>query len=398
MLYFLYFLVIIICISLILRTVNSLQIRNINSSNHRYIERNKYNKYNKRNLSTEVTFSEDNYNTFCIIQYKLKNMNIDELKKKLDKWAYINFKLPLNVKIIHEESNKYINNLYKTTKPSHVIINTTHLILFFPKEDVVIALLDHYYIDGFIFFSYYQYLLDIKYEFKLPKYKYIPLVSDILVIQYFAKLIPKLIFIRSQFLTDDKSQLMTKTVYKNDYDKWDRWTLYSIVFYEVFKYCETIEKFTLALTVGINTDQNKGNNRIGAIIINLIKPNNFNNNSYSDNCKNIELQLKKKISKNYKDSIISYDILRSYPISSMRSNIFDNYLDIIFTSTPKLEKKPMIVNGFGGFMGREITNKKLYISANTFDDMSIISYSVTTKNWDTQKFLEQKNTKLWYTF
>lgn len=398
MLYFLYFLVIIICTSLILRTVNSLQIRNINSSNHRYIERNKYNKYNKRNLSTEVTFSKDSYNTFQFLQYELKSMNIDDIQQKLKKWAYINFKLPLHIKIIHEEANKYIYNMYNTTIPSQVIKNTTHLILLFPKENILIGLMDHYYSDGLILFSFYQYLFDIKHELNFPKYKYIPLVSDILAIQYLAKSIPKLLLSKSQFTIDNKNQIMTNTFFKKDYKEWNRWSVFSVIFYEVFKYCPSVKNFRIAITVGINTNQTHGNNRIGAIIINIIKPWNFDNNSYDNNCKSIALQIKKKISTNYKDGIISYDILRSYNLRFLRSNIFDNYLDIIFTSMKINNTVDNLSAGVGAFIGKETTNRKIYICANTLDDRCIVSYTVTTKNWDTQKFLEQKNTKLWYTF
>ena len=77
----------------------------------------------------------------------------------------------------------------------------------------------------------------------------------------------------------------------------------------------------IAITVGFDDTTTFCNNRIGVIIITIPRMNSV---------EEYENTLKKEVMKHKKDALISYDLVRNFPIHSIRKN-FDNKIDVVLT-------------------------------------------------------------------
>jgi len=155
----------------------------------------------------------------------------------------------------------------------------------------------------------------------------------------------------------------------------------------------TIDYLRVTITVGIDTDTEYGNNRIGGIIVLIKRPKDFATNTTSHNIAQIADQFKIKITASYTDAMTSYDILRSYDTSFLREYSRKTFTDIIFT-TYKVDGQQFsnLQQGIGGFFGKE----NFYINACTINDTCHFTYITRATSFDDSIFLKDDCTELMY--
>ena len=122
-----------------------------------------YIKYIENAAPSDIVFQKNEWKLFQFMKFYFNNnTELDILIKRLSSWALDTWSIPVNYKIIENmSSNEYCRFLYQNTKPKSEIINTTHLVLCFPNEQIIMILMDHYYCDGSIMFLALLFLLQV---------------------------------------------------------------------------------------------------------------------------------------------------------------------------------------------------------------------------------------------
>ena len=337
-----------------------------------------YNKYGTLTLPSDSNFIQDRWQSFQYIEWKLSEyMAIDKLKVIFDDWSMKNFKCKSN--FIENEGNvkEYIETITRK-KPSEVIINTTHLIVY--SKNSVSIFMDHYFCDGLIVADL---LKVISYEDNIstitfPKYKSYPLISDYCAIEYLVRMFHE--NIKYPPLINGigaKTHLMTEIVKKNEQLPWNRWTIYAHGIYNIYEALpEDVDYLRIGLTVGFDTDTTFGNNRIGLIIVIIKKP--PANLIYNEKILNYMEQFKNQTLARYRDANTSYDIIRSYNMSYVRSSKMTRLVDIYFTSFYFKEEARNFIGGIGGFVGTLNNTENVYICATSFGSTTYFTY---LSNW-----------------
>jgi hypothetical protein len=182
----------------------------------------------------------------------------------------------------------------------------------------------------------------------------------------------------------DKTYLMSKIVQKNDELIWNRWTIYAHGIYNVYEALpQSVDYLRIGLTVGFDTDTTFGNNRIGLIIV-IIKRTPINL-SQNEKILNYMEQFKNQTLSRYSDALTSYDIIRSYNMSYIRSSKMKRIIDIYFTSLFFKEGTPQSSGGVGGFIGKININEYMYISAMSYGPTAHFTY---VTNWKQLKLTD----------
>lgn len=349
-----------------------------------------YNKYTEVAYPSDIVFQKNNWGFFQFMKFYFNNIEQEILVKRLSSWAFDTWSLSLNYRIIENTtSNEYCRHLYHNTNPKSEIINTTHLVIFFPNEKMIIVFMDHYYCDGIIMFNMLKYLTN--HNDKLPsiKYKYISFINEIFMNNFiFKNYIKKLLKPSNIDYSGEPvflSEEFDKDTLGNDVP-WNRWSIYARALMHVFNCCpKQVKNLNIAITVAIDIDSSirNGNNRIGIIIINIQKPNNFYENNYKQNFAKLSKVLKDKIMSNSKDAISSYHLMNTYPTHRLR-NYFSQNIDLILSAFKINDYIPQITKSEGGFFGPQ----KFYIGACTFKSRCHLTISTTIKGWDSKIFLE----------
>ena len=380
-----YIIISLLIISMILRLIHFLLLKKNNLNNS-------FNKYNEISKPTDIVFQDDTYDNFQFFFISYKKLYLDKLITDLNKWTISSFNLPLNYIISNIPIDNYIYNLYNTTKPSQIIKNTTHLVIFFPKENKLFILLDHYYCDGFQIINIIQIMFNYNklIPIKVPKYKYLPIVSDFLIYKFLCKNVIYNLTYPTYLKYGDKQYIMHKTLYKNECKRWDRWNIYAKSIINIYECSKQIKYLKIGLTVAIDGDKSYGNNRIGIITVIINKPNNFELNTHEENVENLTKQFKLKVEYNKSDCINSYDLLKSYDTTILRKYFSNNFIDIVFSSFKLDFDYDNALVGSGGFLG----NTKFYICAVTVGERCIITITTKLKDWDREKFLSGPNTRV----
>jgi hypothetical protein len=182
----------------------------------------------------------------------------------------------------------------------------------------------------------------------------------------------------------DKTYLMSKILQKNDELIWNRWTIYAHGIYNVYEALpQSVDYLRIGLTVGFDTDTTFGNNRIGLIIV-IIKRTPINL-SQNEKILNYMEQFKNQTLSRYSDALTSYDIIRSYNMSYIRSSKMKRIIDIYFTSLFFKEGTPQSSGGVGGFIGKININEYMYISAMSYGPTAHFTY---VTNWNQLKLTD----------
>ena len=126
-----------------------------------------------------------------------------------------------------------------------------------------------------------------------------------------------------------------------------------------------------------------GNNRIGLIIV-IIKRSPINL-SYNEKILNYMEQFKNQSLACNKDANTSYDIIRSYNISYVRTSKMTRLVDIYFTSFYFKEEAIDFIGGVGGFVGTANKTESIYICAISLASTTHFTYVTNWKQIDLNK-------------
>ena len=335
-----------------------------------------YNKYNTIALPSDSKFKQDRWHSFQYVELEF-SCSVEKHMERTDKWSMKNFNCKSNFVKYEGSVKEYIETITRK-KPSEVIINTTHLIVYFKNS--VIIFMDHYFCDGLIIIDLLKHLFyeDNIPNITFPKYINYPFISDYVAIEYFARM-----FHKSKKYPPlingigAKTNLMTEIVKKNEDLIWNRWTIYAHGIYNLYEALpEDVDYLRVGITVGFNADTTFGNNRIGLIIV-IIKRSPINL-IYNEKILNYMEQFKNQTLACYKDANTTYDIIRSYNISNVRTSKMTRLVDIYFTSFYFKEEARNFIGGIGGFVGTLNNTENVYICATSFGSTTYFTY---LSNW-----------------
>jgi hypothetical protein len=355
------------------------QVPIILNARNRTIQTMTYNKYDMAALPCDSNFIQDRWHSFQYIEWRFTSVwTRDKCKDGCDNWSMRNFKCKSNF-IENEGSVKEYVEAITRKKPSQVIINATHLVVYF--KNTIVLFLDHYFCDGIIVDDLITHLF---YEDNLsnkafPKYVNYPFISDYIAIEYFGRrFIENMKYPPLISGLSNKTHVMCEIVKKNNIIPWNRWTIYAHGIYNVYEALpQDVKYLRVGLTVGFDTDKTFGNNRIGVIIVTIKREHAYL--SYNEKILNYMEQFKTQTLTYMNDAHTSYDILRSYNMSYIRTSKMQRVVDIYFTSLFFKEELSHSVSGIGGFVGALKNAENTYISSISCGSQSFFTY---VSNWD----------------
>ncbi len=327
-----------------------------------------------------------NNNDFYYIKQKIIN-NIESWSIK-QRW-YQNYKINGKIKNSKMTIRNYIQKLLTTIPPVINNFNIPFLVIFFDKSKRFICLLDHYFFDGQIFIDFFNIVSNNNQTIKWIPYKYKPLITDLKLFNYIFKNIFWLPRARARLVLDSSnSYLVSKRIHINS-NNHHRYKILALIFETIFKYIK-FNKIRVAFTVGIDDDPNFCN-RIG-IITRVI--------SRKENLIEYENMFLKKLGKkSVQESLLSYDLVRNFPIHFLRSNL-NNSIDIICTSFRFFDtsgENDYCKYRLSSFIG--LGKIPIYINSVTYSSELIISLKISTKSFNYKLFLNRElDSKLHHSF
>lgn len=354
----------------------------------------------KRLKASDQIFVENSWSSYQYAKFRvltpLNSYNHIKIKivKKIKEWSlnqrwYLQEKIDGIIKKSRISFNEYIQKIIYKKVPCVNQKLIPFYIVFFDSEQIYCVFLSHYYFDGQIFMDFLNLVTNQKQVINWKPYNYIPILSDLKLLNYLIKSYffiqrykPKLI------LDVDHSYLITKNINLSN-KKYNRYEIYALIFDFFFKYVKC-QKIKVAFTMGINDDPSY-HNRIGLITRNILR---------KKNLIEYEKMLQRKLpKKKNQEGVISYDLVRNFPVHLMRSSI-NMHLDIIFTafrfnnSGSNFADCEYQISSFIGF-----GKIPVYINAITMKEKLIISLKISTSQFDYLKCLQhEKNCKLHHSF
>ena len=293
-----------------------------------------YNKYNIVALPSDSNFVKDKWQSFQYMEFNFpEGCDIDKYRVHLDTWSMKNFKCKANFINYEGQVKEYIETIIRK-KPSQVIINSPHFIIYFKNK--ISIFLDHYFCDGLIIADFLKHLFseDNISTITFPKYVSYPFISDYRAIEFLARMsIENIIYPPLINGIGEKTYLMSKIVKKNEELPWNRWIIYALGLYYVYEALpQDVDYLRIGLTVGFDSDTTFGNNRIGLIIVIIKRP--HIGLSQNEKILNYMEQFKNQTLARYTDALTCYDIIRSYNMTYIRSSKMKRIIDIYFTLLP----------------------------------------------------------------
>ena len=340
----------------------------------------RYNKYMQVSLPSDVSFTDDKWGSFQYLEWRFTaKWNHDECKRRSDAWSQKHFRCPSNFIATKGTVDSYVKKVTRK-KPSTVVKNHTHLIVYF--DNALIAFMDHFFCDGLVLADFIKHMFaEERLGGKIfPKYVSVPLISDYMALEFSARTMFESITYPSQIGgMSDKTRTMTETITKRvdmAHIPWNRWSIYAHGLYRIFQAVPEVEYLRVGLTVGFDSDQTFGNNRIGMVIVVIQRPRGVS--TYNEHILHLMEQVKTQAVSRSTDANTSYDIIRAYDIGFIRKYNMKRVIDIFFTSICFKEELTHHVTGIGGFIGSIEKNEFLYISCLTFGTVAFFTY---VSNW-----------------
>lgn len=354
-------------------------IENVNS-NDAIFQKNTWNNY----MIGCITIRPDKINTYD----KITSNMIKRIKKwEISQIWYINYKIK---GIIEQKKHSDLFNVLKTTTPP--VINN-HLLpfkmVFSKKTRQLEFALNHFYCDGKILHDFIIHVVlncnDNSVNFL--KYKYIPIISDGYLLYYIFKEGLKLFtYNRVGLSLGDTSCVIRKKIYKDEFEKVNRWTVLGKIMHILFNYISK-PSLRIAFTVGIDDTTKYLKNRIGAIILDIPE---------MKDPKKFEDYLKLHLMKNKYDAMASYDILRNFPTKELRSKM-NNNIDLVLTCFKINDNECLnyINYDIGSIYGKGVL--PMYILAVTLPNYINVCIKSSSDDFNKEKFLkDEKNSELCY--
>ena len=349
--------------------------------------------------SNNKIFLKNDWNNYQYFQFNMstKKIKFQTIKKKIiskiKKWEKKQYwfsscnslKTELIITVSRQLSD-YLVELVSKKVPLYNEKPIPFYIIFFKNETRRVGcFLSHYYCDGQVFLEFLNYMTGSCQKINFLKYRYIPLISDIKIIRYLINLINSGKRCRRKLLLSEKSYIC---VMKKKIDsQFMRYDSYSHIFNMIFRFIPN-DRIKVAFTVGID-DPHSMFNRIG-VITRIIR----RQASLID----YKIILKKKLQNSLGEALVCYDLLKSYPIHLLRQN-FNNNIDVILTSFKfnSYSKNKSLCNfEFSSFLGSG--KVPIYINSFSSRDQLITSFKISTDDFNTKKFIKNKQCQLVYTF
>jgi len=344
-----------------------------------------HDKYRQACLPSDASFVEDKWKSFQYIEWRFSSTwNRRKCKKRSDEWSMSHFQCKSNFIDVKGSVKSYVQMITRQ-KPSMVIRNATHLIVFF--KHALVAFLDHYFCDGLIIADFVKHMFaEENISSKVfPTYVNLPLISDYMAIDFSARMMYDLLKYPSQIQgVSEKTRTMSEIIRKDVCDsEWNRWTLYAHGVHRIFQAVSDIEYVRVGLNVGFNADTRLGNNRIGMVIVTIKRP--AASTGFDETMRNLKEQLKTQASSRSNDANTTFDMVRAYDIGFIRKFKMKRMIDVWFTSLFFKEELTHNVTGVGGFIGVISSSEFVYISTLTFGSISHFTYVSNWKqmNYDT---------------
>jgi hypothetical protein len=165
----------------------------------------------------------------------------------------------------------------------------------------------------------------------------------------------------------------------------------------VFECTDGLPYVRVALNVGIETDSTFGNNRIGAIIVRIVRPP-IHLTTHQSKLTCLMAQFTDLLTARYTDAVVTYDILRSYDTSMLRTLATTDLVDIYLTSMFARAPLEDVDSALGAFIGRDYAYRFFYINSMTYDDVSNITYTTNWTQFDRVRYESDFGARLMYTF
>jgi hypothetical protein len=364
-----------------------------------------YNKHVEIPRSGDVGFHSDDWMNFQALEAEYEGgeaFDVETLIEQFDDWSQEHFNRPLNYKIVTGQRRRaFVSDLHRTTTPRTVIKNGTHLVLFFPDEHAFVSLMDHYYCDGLKLLSFMQKFLGATGELKdvpIVKYKSVPFLSDVLIGYYLAREMLSVATHPPVYKPGTQTGIYKRRIVAKAVPcRWSRWSVIGEALNDLFTGSKkSVSYLRVALTVSIDTDQVGCNNRIGAVIVVIDKPQNFATNTHKHNLECLASQLEERALANRSGAMLSYDTMRSYNTKWLR-HFFSNSTDVVVTSF----RSP--VDTYAGGHGIKMTgflfgHSTCYVNLPTQGSQCDMTLQVGSCNWDDEKFLKMEGANCEYMF
>lgn len=391
---FLFFYFFIVSIIVFIRFIHRVRILHHNKTNKvdtQFQENTWFNNY----MLGLLRFRKNKHKTF--MEY------VDGFKERQTKWEettpwYLAHNIRGIVEIDTQSSLKQVFHSFQSTTPPYI---QNHLlpykIIMLVKSKKIVLLLNHFYCDGVVLHDVVIHnLLNTEKTIQFMKYQYVPFVSDALVLNYGIRTVCNNLIQphKSLPLDPNHSTIMRKTIHLSE--KVNRWFVLSTIIDLLYRYLNpSVKQLNVAITVGFDDTTTFCNNRIGVILVSIPRMNSM---------EEYESIIKKEVIKHKKDALISYDIVRNFPIQSLRKN-FDNKVDVVLTMF-KIEGNDKdkcdlqyVSYDLGSFVG--IGRIPIYVLSMTlgFDNKIKICIKTTTPAIDTHSMIQkEKHTKKIYSW
>ena len=356
-------------------------------------------KKKKYESSNNKIFLRNDWNNYQYFQFKINNQKQsfltvkNKLVRMIKKWERRQVWFPqcnsLKFKLIITTTSELCKYLQKLIPKKVPIFNhkpIPYYIIFFKNEVPRLGcFLSHYYCDGQVFLDFLNYTTDSQLSVNFLNYNYIPIISDLRIINYLLAQINTRKKDKKKMLLSDRSYIcIHKRKIELQFTKYD---VYSFIFHLIFK-CLSVNSLKVAFTVGIE-DSYSMYNRIGVITRVITR---------QDTLLNYKIQIKKKLQNSSGEALVCYDLLKSFPIHLLRKN-FNEHIDIVFTyfnfDNSTRERNNCALE-FSSFLGPG--KVPLYINSFINKKRLTTSFKISTCDFNLKKFLKINNCQIIYSF